>query len=86
MAPPLNATSNAGLTPLRCGFGRTHIGANRYEHADVSGQPRKYRADHEANSSGPVECEAEYYGKYDTDAANCHVLAIHVRLGAFLNG
>ena len=85
MAPPRNAIRSAGLMPSARRLRRSHVGANRYEHADVAREARKDSADREADRGIPVERQSERNEEHDADDRDRRVLAVHVGVGAFLN-
>ncbi len=75
-----------GIDALGCGLGGAHVGPHRDVHADVAGQSREHRADHEADGRRPAEWrEPEHQRDHDADEANGRVLAIHVGFRTFLH-
>src|SRR5512133_3589619 len=69
-----------------CRFGGAHIGANRNEHADESGQSGEDRTDGKTNGGLGTESSKQGHEHDRSDHGDDGILALHVGAGAFLDG
>ncbi len=65
---------------------RANVRAHRDEHADITGEAGKDRADCKPAGCGPIQGNAEDHEQDHADDTDRHILAVHVGLGAFLDG